>query len=302
MKQRAASLDDTDRTLAIAQNALKQLTKHVPNFVVQQSTNQNNYVEQTTGVLMFIDINGFTSLSEEYGMRHQGGVDDLTSELNKYMTKVVKQIKKYGGDVVKFAGDAVLCWWELSDFFDMDSNGGYDKRELQSIALMVIDCANEIHKTCDFYKTGDGKLLSLKTALSYGPVSKMIFWTSTSRYYFLLGKAVDTLKTCGNKSEQSKIYMTEEFWGLVAEKLIKLQRVELYSEEEDMKVVAVNLKLFNDDHFPDKKKTRSGSYHPRWNKSYQWTKSPVETSFSRIQSSFAKVRLQVNDVFSMRSN
>jgi hypothetical protein len=56
-----------------------------------------------------IDISGYTVLSENmnrlYGPR---GAENLAIELNKYFSLMVKTVASEGGDVFKYAGDAMI--------------------------------------------------------------------------------------------------------------------------------------------------------------------------------------------------
>jgi len=56
-----------------------------------------------------VDISGFTKLSGEYCSQGKGGIDDLQRATNGFMGKLVEIIYQFGGDIVKFAGDAIIC-------------------------------------------------------------------------------------------------------------------------------------------------------------------------------------------------
>jgi hypothetical protein len=58
------------------------------------------------GALLFVDISGFTVLSQKLK------VDDLKNQINAYFQKIVDIINKYGGEIIKFAGDALFIVWQ----------------------------------------------------------------------------------------------------------------------------------------------------------------------------------------------
>jgi len=60
---------------------------------------------------MFSDVSGFTNLSEKLAARGKEGQELLGSVLNRYMELLVKAIGKSGGDIFKFAGDALIALW-----------------------------------------------------------------------------------------------------------------------------------------------------------------------------------------------
>ncbi len=69
---------------------------------------------------MIADLSGYTSLAELL-YREQGprGVNELFSRVNEYFDILVNTVDHFGGDIIKFAGDAVICYvsQHLSDFF-----------------------------------------------------------------------------------------------------------------------------------------------------------------------------------------
>ena len=67
--------------------------------------------------VMFADVSGFTKLTEALAESAQafdgsssamGGAEQLTRIINRYFDKMIAVIVRYGGDVLKFAGDAML--------------------------------------------------------------------------------------------------------------------------------------------------------------------------------------------------
>lgn len=62
-------------------------------------------VQRFHGVLLFVDISGFTVLSQRLS------VDDLRTHINSYFKRILDIIGKYEGEVIKFAGDALFALW-----------------------------------------------------------------------------------------------------------------------------------------------------------------------------------------------
>ena len=59
---------------------------------------------------LFADVSGFTALCEAMSNSYPrgGGEEHLAKHLNSYFEMLVRIISSSGGDVFKFAGDAVL--------------------------------------------------------------------------------------------------------------------------------------------------------------------------------------------------
>ncbi len=58
--------------------------------------------------VMFVDLSGFTTFSEEWGPHWEGGIVEM---LNRYLTIISQTIEDHGGYVDKFIGDAVMAIW-----------------------------------------------------------------------------------------------------------------------------------------------------------------------------------------------
>ncbi|GBG33991.1 Adenylate cyclase type 10 [Hondaea fermentalgiana] len=89
-------------------------------------------------VCLFADMSGFTSLTEELCSLGPDGLEELSMNLNKFVTQIVKTVSKSGGDVLKFAGDAVITLWPQID------EGDYTQR-----VQRAVQCAREIQLRLD---------------------------------------------------------------------------------------------------------------------------------------------------------
>src|SRR5438270_8414989 len=69
-------------------------------------------LDRITAAVLFADISGFTRLTERLAQRGPAGAEQLTVLLNDYFEKLVTLITDHGGDVIKFAGDALLAVWK----------------------------------------------------------------------------------------------------------------------------------------------------------------------------------------------
>jgi len=66
--------------------------------------------ETFPGVALMADVSGFTKLTEELD-RGPDGLQKLCEILNTYFEKLVSVVTAHGGDIIKFAGDAVIIVW-----------------------------------------------------------------------------------------------------------------------------------------------------------------------------------------------
>ena len=61
--------------------------------------------------VLFVDISGFTALTERLAQKGAIGVEELTTHLNAYFGQLIELIIAHKGDIFKFAGDAMLAIW-----------------------------------------------------------------------------------------------------------------------------------------------------------------------------------------------
>jgi len=91
----------------------------VPSMVVQHLLERKvnsipaNLPEKQTlrSVVMFADISGFTNLTETLSKKGPEGAEIIAFAINRYMELMIKEIGRSGGDIFKFAGDAMIVVW-----------------------------------------------------------------------------------------------------------------------------------------------------------------------------------------------
>lgn len=83
-------------------------------FIPQIISEQNRevpWIEWIEGAVLFADVSGFTPMSEELSKLGVEGAEILTDILNRYFSRMIRIIHGYGGQVMKFGGDAILCFF-----------------------------------------------------------------------------------------------------------------------------------------------------------------------------------------------
>lgn len=63
------------------------------------------------GTLAFVDISGFTKMSERLGRHGKVGAEEVTSVINAGFAKLLTSAYNYGGGLLKFGGDALLVFF-----------------------------------------------------------------------------------------------------------------------------------------------------------------------------------------------
>lgn len=95
---------------------IKTLTSYVPALITHRLATDlapltEPISERFPAAVLFADISGFTALTERLAEQGPAGAETLTRELNSYFGRMIDIITSHGGDIVKFAGDALTAIW-----------------------------------------------------------------------------------------------------------------------------------------------------------------------------------------------
>ena len=95
------------------------LNKYIPSLVLQQLIERQKSggdsvlpeLQPMETVVVFADISCFTNLSEACAKKGDRGNEELAFCINRYMEGMVTNLNQYGGDIIKFVGDAMIVMW-----------------------------------------------------------------------------------------------------------------------------------------------------------------------------------------------
>lgn len=93
--------------------------------------------------VLFVDITGFTKLSTLLD------VESLSKVINSYFDMIVNEVISFGGDILKFAGDAFFAEWRVTDDEDdEDGQGSHPLSDLNASLASIneIACDDDIPK------------------------------------------------------------------------------------------------------------------------------------------------------------
>ena len=134
---------------------------------------------------LFADASGFTALTEKLAQR-KNGAELMCEIMNRFIGAVILIVHQHGGDVVKFAGDAVSCIFEVGDA------GGSGASDLQQAVGRATCCALELHrKLHNFVGYDEGTvdsrvLLCLHIGVGCGTVTMMHLGGHFGRWEYVL--------------------------------------------------------------------------------------------------------------------
>ena len=178
-------------------------------------------------VSLFADISGFTKLSEKFAKKGRVGPEFLAFCLNRYMELLINIIGKNGGDIFKFAGDALLVIWPATE-----------NNDLEEYSIRAFNCAKQIQKKLNNLDMGIGNKLCVKVGLGVGDCS--IFYVGgifKRSEYLIVGSAMK--QACSaecHANNGGQIIVSEKVYNYIKDyyKFIKCEKDLTHSDSDDM--------------------------------------------------------------------
>ncbi len=121
------------------------LASYLPPSVIQRFLRQDHplrepHSERLEAAVLFADISGFTALTERLTRRGPQGVEEISRLLNSYFSRLIDLVIGHGGEVFKFAGDALLALWPVCQN-EKASSAKNDSNSLPESLLQAAHCA-----------------------------------------------------------------------------------------------------------------------------------------------------------------
>src|SRR5258706_9515683 len=96
------------------------LKSYIPDIlqsrIVDDPTPPNKpFMENYLAAVLFVDISGFTALTEQFAVRGPSGAEDISGVLNDFYGQWIDIIRSYGGAVFKFATEGGIVFLQNED-------------------------------------------------------------------------------------------------------------------------------------------------------------------------------------------
>eukprot|EP01117_Protostelium_nocturnum_P011277 TRINITY_DN4096_c0_g2_i3.p1 TRINITY_DN4096_c0_g2~~TRINITY_DN4096_c0_g2_i3.p1 ORF type:complete len:1374 (-),score=492.46 TRINITY_DN4096_c0_g2_i3:24-4145(-) len=192
---------------------LKKLASYVPKLVLRRLLNSESPIacaemEPMVAAVFFADISGFTPLTEKLASLGLQGIEQLTIVLNTYFDRLISCIHLHGGDIIKFAGDALLVVWPIP------LNGS-----LFGAVLLACQCAKALLKDLNNYSVENtGCVLRLHIGVGAGEIAGICVGGVGGRVeYFVSGTVLEQVSSCEKQAAPGEVYVSALAWMLVPE-------------------------------------------------------------------------------------
>ncbi len=122
---------------------MRDLSPFVPPIAVELGRETGSRWERIDGSMLSADISGFTALSERLAAKGKAGAEQITELINGCFSGLIDAAGAYGGEVLKFGGDAVLVLFRGDDH---EVRGAGAAITMQ-LALANLSSARQAHLT-----------------------------------------------------------------------------------------------------------------------------------------------------------
>jgi hypothetical protein len=183
----------------------KLLTNYITHRVVRGKEHLKAKSFFFHGVCLIVDISGFTALSEGFCDAGKKGIDGLQVCTNGYIGGLVAIVHSHGGDIIKFAGDALICVFSEDDF-TISSISKKQRLVAADVLLRAMMCAKEVRAV----RTDR---LTVHVGMSCGEMCFGILGGVENRWECLIsGPCIHELSQCLDDAPSMQAVMTAQCW------------------------------------------------------------------------------------------
>ncbi len=163
-------------------------------------------VETHPAAVMFADISGFTALTELLARQGPAGVERVAAGLNGYFGRLIAIVEAHGGDVVKFAGDALTAVWLQAK----------DEPGITAASLRAVDCALAIQTGLHGYQISDGMDLLVRVGVGASRVAAVHLGGLGGRWELVLtGSALAQGLIAEGIAQPGQVVVSPRVWSIV---------------------------------------------------------------------------------------
>ncbi|MGD8855227.1 MAG: adenylate/guanylate cyclase domain-containing protein, partial [Chloroflexota bacterium] len=198
---------------------IKTLTSYVPALVVRRITADHRPISEPTAerfgaAVLFADIRGFTAIADKLARQGQVGAEQLADLLNECFEQLITVIHEHGGEVTKFAGDALLALWPVEE--GVARLGAEARSALARMVIRAAQCGLAIQEALDVIDMTTRQRLLLQVGIGAGDVYSVHLGGVFNRWEFLLsGAPLAQMSQAKEASRPGHVVLSPEAWSLI---------------------------------------------------------------------------------------
>jgi class 3 adenylate cyclase len=179
----------------------------MPHFIVEHFA-QGAMHGHFSAATMFVDVFGFTQITEALMQYQKDGAEILTDALNRVFGPLVARVYDHGGMITTFAGDAFTAVFPIEDEDESDV--------AVRLALMAFDIQDFFAQHGELTTKYGEFTLGVKVGLGLGEVAWGIVGEEGRYTYFFRGPAIDAATGAEHYADQCDIVASASIWPHLA--------------------------------------------------------------------------------------
>lgn len=197
--ERARLHEELRQQALLRQNLARFMSPNVARMVEQYVAQHGQLWEpqELTISVLFADVKGFTSLSEQLSPRE---VQDL---LNEYLHEMTEVVFQHDGTLDKYVGDAIMALFGAPRL-EAAHDGRDHAHQAVSAGLGMLAARERLMQKLDA-----AKVFSFRVGINTGPVYAGFFGTRQRMEYTVIGDAVNTAARLESAAEPNGILIGE---------------------------------------------------------------------------------------------
>ena len=175
--------------------------------------------ESVNAVILFVDIRGFTKLSEKTPPK------EIVHLLNHFFEKMVRIIQDHNGIIDKFIGDNMMAVWGVPCSVE-----DAEQKAIRAALLMIKEVSvwNEELKSKGLAEVGIG------IGINTGNVIAGSIGSSDRMEYTVIGDTVNTAQRCESVAKRQQVIVTGNFYSKLEKEIVAtaLEPIKVKGKEE----------------------------------------------------------------------
>ncbi|MEM7332338.1 MAG: tetratricopeptide repeat protein [Chloroflexota bacterium] len=175
----------------------------VPEFVLAKYQ-QGLFVGEFKAATLFVDISGFTKLTETFLIHHREGAEALTEALRQIFSPQIQILYERGGFIPFFAGDAFIAIFPYDD-----EDFGEESAHLQAVKTAVdiqnYVCQDNNHRLIETKHGTFG--FGVTIGLAFGTVQWGLPGNSDQKSFYFRGEAITGCSDAQTKAQTGQIVL-----------------------------------------------------------------------------------------------
>jgi class 3 adenylate cyclase/tetratricopeptide (TPR) repeat protein len=212
--------DPAERDLFQARDHLSALLKTVKTYLPRPVVMAPQPAGEPTGCLyrgtfLFVDVSGFTPLSERLSLLGQEGAERITEIINELFFDTVSILYQHGGTLLKFGGDALLGLFATG-------HGDSDEAMVEG-ALRAVQAASAMQAAMPKFAAidagGEPHTLRIKSGISSGRYFAAHIGTRQSMAFVTIGHAVNHADQAEGHAAPGDVVITQSACDLLGDQV-----------------------------------------------------------------------------------